>query len=117
MTIEELLVQALRTVCPRVFDREAPYSTERPYIVWQSVGGTPHRYVDKSSNARDITVQIDCWDDTGLACRALARAVEAALCASTSFQASPTTEVIARPDEERGDRRGDRQDFQIFLSL
>lgn len=111
--IEALLVTVLKTKCPRVKPDFAPFSTARPYVIYQFVGGIPVRYQDNTSNAKQQTVQVEVWADDRVACNDLMRDIEAAICAATTFQGSPRGELITDADPE-SERYGAKQDFALF---
>lgn len=114
MSLEEDLVAALRTQCPRVFPMTAPYDTPTPYVVWQHVGGEPIRFLDNSAPpTRHADIQITAWATTPKAALDLLRGIEDALCASSALQASPRAEPTAAYDD--GDElTGALQTFSVW---
>lgn len=111
--IEARLVTVLKTQCPRVLPDFAPFDTGRPYVFYQFVGGVPLRYLDNTSNAKQQAVQIEVWADSRLACNDLMRAIEAVICAATTFKGAPRGELITDADAEF-ERYGAKQDFSLF---
>lgn len=114
-SLESLLVAVLRSQCPRALPDFAPFNTARPYVIYQFVGGAGVRYLDKTSNAQARIVQIDVWADGRAECNDLMRAIENALCAATTFNATPRGEFTTDADPE-SERYGAHQDFNVFLS-
>lgn len=114
MSLEEDLVAALRTQCPRVFPMTAPYHTPTPYVVWQHVGGEPIRFLDKTAPpTRHADIQITAWASTPKVALDVLRGIEDALCASTALQASPRAEPTAAYDD--GDElTGALQTFSVW---
>jgi hypothetical protein len=54
---------------------EAPQGVQKPYAVWQLVGGVPENYLDKVPDADNYSVQIDVYADTAATARAVTRAL------------------------------------------
>lgn len=113
MTMETDLTTLLKTLCPRVFPDVAPTATERPYVTYQGIGGRSWRYLNNAAaDKRNTRVQINVWADTRMACLALIRQIEEALCASANLNCQPEAEPISDYDEDMG-RYGCIQDFMI----
>lgn len=114
MSLESDLVAVITPLCPRLFPDVAPYTTARPYVTYQHIGGIPLRYVDNQpADKRHTLLQVNVWADTRAAALTLARAIEEALCAATAFTARPDSELLADVDPDT-DRRGCLQDFSIW---
>jgi|SRR6187431_525296 len=54
---------------------EAPASVERPYVVWQTVSGSPENYLGTLPDADSYTVQVDVYGVDGADVLAVARAI------------------------------------------
>lgn len=114
MSLETELKTALETICPRVFPDVAPFSTARPYITWQQIGGEAPAYVDNTvPDRRNAYVQINVWDTTRASSTALALQIEAALIVHPVLQARAQSALQATMDEDT-DLRGCMQDFTIW---
>lgn len=108
MTMESDLHALLVAVCPRVFPDFAPISTQRPYITLQGIGGPVFRFLDNTTgDKRRTRVQINVWADRRDESLALIRQIEDAMCASTSFVATPESEPIHDFDA----------DFRVYGSI
>lgn len=117
MSLEATLVQVLKTQCPRVMlDGTAEIGTPKPYIVWQSLGGTPLRYVEgTAATKRLVLVQIASWDKSLAGALALAAAVEQALCTSSLLTVRVLTEIttLSEPGLQPPEY-GASQDFEVL---
>lgn len=62
---------------PRIFEDTVPqeHAMNRPYIVWNTVGGTPLNYLDQVPAMDSGRVQIDVYASGKLACKTLAKLV------------------------------------------
>lgn len=58
---------------------QAPQNDEKPYAVFQVVGGNPENYLDRRPNVDRITVQVDAYARTATQCRAVAAAIRDAI--------------------------------------
>ena len=100
MALENDLITALKTKCPRVYISTAPYDTAQPYVTWQHIGGDSRRYLNnEATNTRNALIQVNVWDDSSLKAHALSLQIEEALCASPSFQATPHGQPIGADDD------------------
>jgi hypothetical protein len=116
MSLETQLHTALTALCARTFPIVAPFSTTRPYITWQQVGGAAVEYQEGTlPDLRNGMVQINVWADTYADAVTLALQIEAALSANTDFQCSAEGAHIAEHDEDTK-RYGTRQDFSIWAT-
>ena len=112
--MEQALVTLLRGLCSRTYPDTAPLSTQRPYVTWQHIGGTPLRYADNTAaDKRMVVVQINVWSDTRAGALSLARSIEDAMCATSAFVASPNSEPISTVEEDLS-LYGTIQDFTIL---
>lgn len=117
MSIESDLFDTLKgLVSNRVFPDFAPFSTARPFITYQQIGGSviqplsggiPHK-----KNAR---MQINIWADTRLSASTISAQVEDALRSASVFIAKPESALNSTYEE---DLRiyGAAQDFSIWYS-
>lgn len=116
MSVETKLFTALGSlVGNRVFPDTAPLNTQRPYIVYQRIGGsviTPlGKDIPDKQNAR---VQILCWTGTRLVTSALALQIEDTLRTSAEFvAANPESAPVAIHEEDLG-LYGSMQDFTVW---
>jgi hypothetical protein len=116
MSLETQLHTALAALCARTFPVVAPFSTARPYITWQQIGGEAVEYQEGTvPDLRNGLVQVNVWADTLISATTLALQIEAALAANTDFQCSAEGAHIADHDEDTG-RYGTRQDFSIWAT-
>lgn len=100
MALENDLIAALKSKCPRVFIGTAPYNTAQPYVTWQHIGGNPQRYVNnEAADTRNALIQVNVWHDTSMQAHSLMLQIEEALCLSPKFQASPHGEPIGAYDD------------------
>lgn len=114
MSMESDLYALLAGICPRTYPDVAPANSERPYLVWQQIGGESLRYADNTAmDKRFPVVQIAAWSESRLQSLSLIRQVEDALCASTAFTAQPQGEPISQHEPETG-LYGNTQRFAIF---
>jgi hypothetical protein len=116
MSLESDLYAVLGAVCPRVFPDFAPFSTTRPFITWQQIGGQViNPIANEVADKRNAMVQINVWADTRIAATEMSQQIEAALVQATQFQARPIGALLASGDEDL-DIRGTSQDFTIWAS-
>lgn len=116
MSVETDLRALLVPLCPRVFPDFAPFSTPRPFVVYQVIGGRSLRWLDGSApDKRHHMVQISVWADTRLAASALASSIEQALCAATTVKAWPEAEPTHLAEEDIP-LYGCQQDFSIYCN-
>lgn len=116
MSLETDFVAVLQTQCPRVFPAEAPVNTTRPFVTWEHIGGDPLRYMDNTAAAQRLALlQVNSYASTKAETIALAKAIEDALCASSTVTARPNGGM-------RGDHSSDvepalywaLQDFEVL---
>lgn len=114
MSLESKLFTELVALCPRVFPDVAPAGTQRPYVTYQQIGGDPSHYTEGTVMAKvNAFMQINVWHDGREQANALMRAIEAALLASTAFQAEPQSALISGYEEDT-ETRSAQQDFSIW---
>lgn len=95
MTIESNVHAAIATVCPRVFPILAPLKTTRPYVTVQNIGGTPNYYIDRQqADKRTLRLLVKTWADSKAGAVAVARQVEAAMMAASTFVARVESELL-----------------------
>lgn len=116
MTIEVRIFQALETlVGGRVYPDVAPDGVERPYIVYQQVGGAALNFLDNAMPpARNGRIQVCSWAVGRIEASSLIEQVESALRSASGLQ----VDVLAAPVSAFDDvtkLRGSRQDFSIWL--
>lgn len=96
MSVESELVAVLRSACPRVFSDFAAVPPERPYVIWQGIGGPPTRYADnQAADKRRVRVTITSWAESRDSANALAQDIEARLAAAANIVAAPESEAAA----------------------
>lgn len=85
MSLESDIVAALTSlVGGRVFPEVAPYSTAKPYIIYQQVGGAAENFLEAAVvGKKNARIQISCWTLTRLSANSLARQAEDALVVSS----------------------------------
>lgn len=115
MIIEDRIIAALEgLVDGRVCADMAEEGTERPYIVFQNVGGQPLSFIDGSAPDKEFArVQVSVWCATRSEASALGKLVEDTLRATTALRTDVLTGRAAVFDEET-QLRGTRQDFRFF---
>lgn len=114
MSLETDLAATLRAICPRVFPDEAPTSTERPYVIFQQIGGAALGFLDSAiPSKRNALVQVDVWAATRAEANALALQIEAAMLAAQKFTGRPQG-ALRTMSEADLQLRGARQDFDIW---
>lgn len=67
----------------------APQLSEKPYVVWQSIGGNPENYINRRPDMDLFSVQVDCYAKSISVVRAVGVAVRDALesdCHITSWR-------------------------------
>ena len=100
MSLENDLMAALKTKCPRVHIGTAPYNTVQPYVTWQHIGGDSRRYLSNAAaDTRNALIQVNVWNDSNLKAHALILQIEEALCQSLAFQAEPHGQPIGAYDD------------------
>lgn len=115
MSIETVIPAVLAAVSPRVFPDVAPFSTPRPYITWQQIGGPVQPFVDGAlADKEGAFIQVDVWADTRLEANALNRSVELLMSTTTSLQGRPLSARVASHDADTG-RYGAQQDFEVWV--
>ena len=99
MALEEELVRRLGLHCPRVASPTALFSTPRPYVTWQHIGGHAVRWYDNTAPGfRNAQLQVNTWAATKKAAFDLLRDIEEELC-----KIEPGVNFTARPMEEPSD--------------
>lgn len=115
MTMESDLVTVLHTCCARVFPDFAPFATQRPYVTYQHIGGPALRFTENTpADQRHTLVQINTWATTRAAALLLARQIEDALCAASSFTATVQNEPTGQAENTDPPLYGCIQDFAIL---
>lgn len=115
MSVESELVSVLRQACPRVFSDGAPVPPERPYVIWQGIGGPATRYADNQpADKRRVRVTVTSWAESREVANTLAQDIEARLAEASAIAASPDAEAAAiyEPDNTPP-LYGAQQDFLI----
>lgn len=115
MSLEEQVIAALTGLAgDRVFPDFAPEGTERPYIVYQAVGGEAINFVDGTPpGKRNARLQIAVWSDTRLSASSIAEQIEDAMRAAGQLQVTVLGAAVSTFDEETG-YRGSRQDYSCW---
>lgn len=118
MSFEENLVQVLRTQCPRVSPLTAPNGTQRPYVVYQTIGGGQTRRLLNGTpiGKRQIRVQVSVWGDRYADVVQQLRRIEDAMEGATAFRAKAEGEPMDGQEEVTG-RFSRSQDFLIKTDL
>lgn len=81
----------------------APTPVEKPYAVWQVVGGSPESYMSGRPDTESHTIQVDVYADSASEARAALSAIEQAIelrCSITSYRGE------SRDPETRNYRSG-----------
>jgi len=113
MSLETLMSAALMAVCPRSYPDEAPVGTATPYVTWQQIGGPAVVYFEGNlPNKVGAFIQVNVWHESRNTANQLARQIEVALAADTTFQARPISGLIAANDAPG--LRGTMQDFEVW---
>lgn len=98
----------------RIFPDVAPLNTERPFITYQRVGGTPDEYLSGDrAEKRYRRFQVNVWAVHRAEASDLGMLTEDALRSATYLQVEVLTELTATYDEDT-DLRGFMQDFNLF---
>lgn len=115
MTLETRMHAALVALCPRVFPDVAPFGTATPYVTWQQIGGQAPVYQEGAlPDKLNALVQINTWATTRKQASELMRAIEAALVADATLNATPVGALVADVDDD-SDLRGAIQDFSLWV--
>ena len=86
----------LKTICPRTFPDVAPSGTALPYVTWQALGGESIYALNNTPiDKRHTLMQVNVWSASRLQSTTMARDIEAALAASSTFTATPSGEPIS----------------------
>ena len=99
----------------RCFPSVAPESVDRPYIVYQAVGGQTTNYLGNVvSGQKNVRMQIAVWSDTEQAVIDVMSQVDAILSSAPIFASS----IGAPVDVYEADTRlyGQRGDFSIWFN-
>jgi len=116
MSLESDLFAIVSAVCPRTFPDHAPFDTQRPFVIWNQMGGQVINPIAREvPDKRNAFVQITVWSDTRAEAVTVSQQIEAALIQATQFQAKPYSAIVATSDEELG-IRGAMQDFSIWAA-
>lgn len=103
--MESDLVTLLKTICPRVFVKVAPFGTVKPFVTYLGFGGESLRFLDNTApDKRNTAVQISVWSTTEKEALTMIRAIEEALCLGAPFTAKPMGESSP----------GDDPDLEVF---
>ncbi|MFD2298398.1 DUF3168 domain-containing protein [Paracidovorax citrulli] len=95
MSIESELLAVLQARCPNVYPTIGPHGAPLPRIVFKHVGGRTLRYVENTSNLRNVLMHVAVWADDPAVAFALIRQVEDDLCAHPVLQVEPQGEPTA----------------------
>jgi|SRR5690606_23597877 hypothetical protein len=116
MSLESDIVAALTSlVSGRVFPEFAPYSTAKPFITYQQVGGAAENFLEATVvGKKNARIQINCWTTTRQSANNLARQVEGALVPS-ALKAYVLGAFIAVYEEDvEPPLYGTHQDFSVW---
>ena len=98
----------------RVFPDVAESGTEKPYITFQAVGGTPINFVTgETPDKQPMRMQVNCWAERRIEASELGMLAEDALRSATHLQVEVLTGRVATYDET-SNLRGTMQDFSLF---
>lgn len=103
MTMETTLQALIVNRCPRVYQTVAPAGSvpDRPYVVWQQIGGKSLRDVTNTAlDKRNALMQVAVWADSSKAARDLIQQLEEDLCTAAGLTAEPMGEHLAQFDED-----------------
>lgn len=116
MSVEADLTTLLKTICAQVFPDVAPAGAARPYVTYSGIGGKPLRFLDNTAGDKRHTImQINVWSSTRAQTMTLIRSIEDALCASTTFTATPMDAPFSSyEDDAEPPLYGANQDFSIY---
>jgi Protein of unknown function (DUF3168) len=115
VSVESDLFDALQSlVSGRCYPDEAPSGAALPYIVYQQIGGESVLYMENVlPSKKNGRFQVAVWATTRTQAASLSLSAEAAVVASTDFQATPLGAAVADIDAQT-DYRGMRQDFSVW---
>ena len=118
MTIESDLQSALAaTVSGRAFPLTAPFSTTKPFVIYQQVGGEAVSFYELAMpSKRNGVFQVRVWDKTLVGAVAVARAIEVALVTSNTLRATPIGALVTDYGDEV-DLYGTIQQFSIWFDV
>lgn len=116
MSLESDIVTALTSlVSGRVFPEFAPYSTVKPFIVYQQVGGSAENFLESAVvGKKNARIQISCWTTTRQSANTLARSAEDALVVSGLKAYVLGAFIAAYEDEVEPHLYGTHQDFSVW---
>lgn len=116
MSLESDIVAALTSlVSGRVFPEFAPYSTAKPFITYQQVGGAAENFLEATPvGKRNSRIQISCWTTTRQSANNLARAAEDALVNSSLNAFVLGAFIAAFEDDVEPKLYGTHQDFSLW---
>lgn len=116
MSVEVDVKTLLETIVPMAFPRVAPLDTDRPYAVYQKVGGRSLAFLGREvPSKKNNRFQISVWADTDAQASALALAIESAFLLASNMQAEPLGGPIdVIEDELDPPLYGSRQDFSVW---
>lgn len=115
MTVETIIYDALKNlVGNRVFPDFAPISTARPYIVYQSIGGSAINFLNQANpGKKNMRLQINVWTETRLEAASLSIQIESAVRQISSLQPTVLGAPMTRYDPDT-ELRGTQQDFSVW---
>ena len=58
---------------------DAPQGVQKPYVVWQTIGGNPENYLGSLPDVDRFALQVDVYADSASEARAVAQAVRDAV--------------------------------------
>jgi hypothetical protein len=116
MSLESDIVAALTSlVSGRVFPEFAPYSTVKPFIVYQQVGGSAENFLEATVvGKKNARIQVSCWTTTRLSANSLARQAEGAMVTSSLKAYVMGAFIAAYEDEVEPALYGTHQDFSVW---
>lgn len=115
MTPEQVITNVIKLDCSEAHWVAAPFGTPRPYVLMQVYGGRDMRLLNKQpGDKRHMLLQVEVWADTLEEAKAVGRAIENRMCATTEFNARRLDEGQDGGDEELG-VRSFLQDFRVYI--
>ena len=99
----------------RVFPDFAPTATARPYATYQQIGGDVLNMVaNVAPGVRNSMLQVSVWASTRAEALRIMRAIESAMCTTSSFKAARPVAAAVSDFDADIPVYGCRQDFTVW---
>ena len=104
-------------VSNRAYPITAPFGTPTPFVIWNSLGGTPVNFYESAMpSKRNLHIQVRVWSTTYAGALVVARSIENALVTSATLRATRLGEALGDYEDDVK-LYGTIQDFSIWTNV